>query len=223
MLPSTGYDRAGSLSLKASFPMEYSRGILSNKWHQKREAEPRDHELWSTKGSKPTLHQSTYNHLQQNIPSTACSNETETRFKLEETLRIMAQEAKSRDMPKKMIDEQNKERLEANLEAYANLNQATPAHKSGHDKFHSETTYHKDYVHPYPELLNQKSELTKNKEFENSVDNSFCFRRMISQFSDIDSAKRDGINTFHVQHGEYPNQHVKAEFQQRTKNNLFNT
>ncbi len=59
-----------------------------------------------------------------------------------------------------MIDELNKERLDAQLERYGNLTTATPSHKAGHDKFHTETTYHKDYVHPYPELLNQKSELT---------------------------------------------------------------
>jgi hypothetical protein len=36
--------------------------------HQKREAEPVDNPLWS--GPKPNLHQSTYNILQQNIPTT---------------------------------------------------------------------------------------------------------------------------------------------------------
>ncbi len=35
--------------------------------HLKREAEPRDHELWS--GNKPSLHQSTYDNLQKDIPS----------------------------------------------------------------------------------------------------------------------------------------------------------
>ena len=43
---------------------------------------------------------------------------------------------------------------------------------------------------------------------------------MISQFSDIDGPKRDGINTFHVQHGTYPNQEMKHEFHNRTKNKL---
>jgi hypothetical protein len=62
-----------------------------------------------------------------------------------------------------MIDGVNKERLDANLEAYGNFLQSTPAHKKDHDKYHVETTYHKDYVHPYPELLNQKSESTVRK------------------------------------------------------------
>ena len=62
-----------------------------------------------------------------------------------------------------MIDGVNKERLDASLEAYGNFLQSTPAHKKDHDKYHVETTYHKDYVHPYPELLNQKSESTVRK------------------------------------------------------------
>ena len=55
------------------------------------------------------------------------------------------------------------------------------------------------------------------------MDNSFAFRRMVSQFSDIDAPKRAGINTFHVQHGEYPNQKIKYEYQARTKNKLFDS
>lgn len=67
MFPTTGFERAGTLSIKSSMPMDYSRGVLSNKWHLKREAEPRDFELWS--GDKPNLHQSTYKILGKNIPS----------------------------------------------------------------------------------------------------------------------------------------------------------
>ena len=55
------------------------------------------------------------------------------------------------------------------------------------------------------------------------MDNSFCFRRMISQFSDIDGPKRAGINTFHVQHGEYPNQQMKTEFHAKSKNKIFDS
>lgn len=40
---------------------------------------------------------------------------------------------------------------------------------------------------------------------------------MISQFSDLDAPRREGINTFHVQTGVYPNQHMK---QQITKEKL---
>ena len=44
---------------------------------------------------------------------------------------------------------------------------------------------------------------------------------MVSQFSDIDSPKREGINTFHVQHGQYPNQNLKNEYKIRMQNKLF--
>ena len=67
MFPQTGYEKPGSISLQTNLPMDYSRGVLSNKWHQKREAEPRDHELWS--GNRPNLHQSTYIQLQKNVQS----------------------------------------------------------------------------------------------------------------------------------------------------------
>jgi hypothetical protein len=43
---------------------------------------------------------------------------------------------------------------------------------------------------------------------------------MVSQFSDIDSPKREGINTFHVQHGQYPNQNLKNEYK-ITSSNIF--
>jgi hypothetical protein len=44
---------------------------------------------------------------------------------------------------------------------------------------------------------------------------------MISQFSDIDAPKREGINTFHVQHGEYPNQKLKHQFMAKNQNKIF--
>lgn len=62
-----------------------------------------------------------------------------------------------------------------------------------------------------------------NNEFQTSLDNSMQFRRMISQFSDIDAPKREGINTFHVQHGQYPNQEMKKQFLDKYNNNLFSS
>ena len=44
---------------------------------------------------------------------------------------------------------------------------------------------------------------------------------MVSQFSDIDAPKREGINTFHVQHGEYPNQKMKNDIYGRMQNKIF--
>lgn len=111
---------------------------------------------------------------------------------------------------------ENKARLEAFLQT-----EALPKHVEGHDKHHLETTYVKDYVHPYPELIGQKSTKAVNHEFQNKLDNSMQFRRMISQFSDIDAPKREGINTYHVQHGEYPNQEMKRQFMEKYNNKLF--
>lgn len=59
------------------------------------------------------------------------------------------------------------------------------------------------------------------KEFESTVDNSWSHRRQVSQFSDIDGPKRTGINTFHIQHGEYPNQVMKHKMHASQNNNIF--
>jgi hypothetical protein len=62
---SLGSKKPGSLGLKSSLPMEYSRGVLTNQWNQKREAEPKDNELWS--GPKPNMRQSTYNSIGKHL------------------------------------------------------------------------------------------------------------------------------------------------------------
>lgn len=61
---------------------------------------------------------------------------------------------------KDMVDFENKNRLEGAL-----LTDALPKHVKGHDKHHLETTYVKDYTHPYPELLGQKSIKTVRNSF----------------------------------------------------------
>lgn len=217
-------NRAGSLTLKSSLPMEYSRTVLSNKWYLKRENEPKDYDLWS--GTKPNLHQSTYKILGKQLDgdtATATSLETETRSQYEETLRLKkAQElAGEQDTVKEMVDATNKSRLDRNMDGYGNLAESCLMHKKGHDQHHVETTYTNDFAHPAPEYVNHKDEKMIKREFQESVDNSFAYRRQISQFSDIDGAKRTGINTYHVQHGEYPNQVVKHKIHASQNNNIF--
>jgi hypothetical protein len=72
MYPTIGYtDKPGTLTLRTKFPMEYSRAVMSNKWYLKREAEPKDNELWT--GDKPNLHQGTYKQISKDIPSDVIS------------------------------------------------------------------------------------------------------------------------------------------------------
>ena len=106
-------------------------------------------------------------------------------------------------------------------DAYGSL--VMSRHTAPHEKRHLETTYIKDYVNHNPHLIGApKSQEKLKKEFELSeVDNSFAFRKMQSQFTDLDSPKRTGINTFHVQHGEYPNQVIKNQINFRIQNNIF--
>ena len=68
MYAPTFYHTPGSLSLKSNMPMDYSRGVMSNKWQIKREGEPKTNELWS--GDKPSLHQATYSIVSQQVPNT---------------------------------------------------------------------------------------------------------------------------------------------------------
>ena len=71
----------------------------------------------------------------------------------------MLEEGKYVDtLTKPMIDMDNKDRLNARLSANNNIKQALPAHIEGHNKFHSETTYNRDFANPNPELQYQKSE-----------------------------------------------------------------
>lgn len=219
-----GYDRMGSLTLKSQFPMDYGRGVLTKQWHQSREAEPMDHPLWSGDSKKPNLHQSTYKQLSKDIKSDVVSSETETRCRHEETLRLKEFGLANQDPHRQMVDESNQHRLNKALSAYAPShpkNDVTPTHAKGHDKHHFETTYNKDYELHHPELVHLKSTKAQRAEFQAATDNSFAFRRQQSQFSDIDGPKRTGINTFHVQHGEYPNQKMKHELNARSASQIF--
>ena len=77
-MQSTPYrEMPGSVTLKSSFPMEYSRAVLTNIWfvrrstrsssfdvssrHQKREAEPKENDL--NKLPVRNMHISTYKHV----------------------------------------------------------------------------------------------------------------------------------------------------------------
>ena len=42
-------------------------------------------------------------------------------------------------------------------------------------------------------------------------DKSWGYRKMISHFADLDSPKRHGINTFHVQHAQYENEQIRRD------------
>jgi len=214
-------NRAGSLTLKSAIPMEYSRSVLSNKWYLKRESEPRDFDLWS--GPKPNLQQSTYKILGKSLATDEILTDTETRVAHEEALALKQEEDSTKELvaTKLMIDKTNQASIDAALNCYGNLKAATHMHKPGHRQHHLETTYNKDFVHPRPEMMHKKSEKMAQTEFINTVDNSWGYRRMVSQFGDIDGPKRAGINTWHIQHGEYPNQNLRHQLDARRSNNIF--
>ncbi len=84
--------------------------------------------------------------------------DTETRSRQQEVFRLI-DEGKDVDfLTKQMVDMKNKDRLNDRIDSYNNIKDSLPSHKEGHNKFHLETTYNKDYTSPFPELQYQKSE-----------------------------------------------------------------
>lgn len=88
--------------------------------------------------------------------------ETETFAKQQDVFRNIDDGTYVDASSKNMVDSLNKDRLNAQIDAYNNLKQALPSHKPDHNKFHLESTYKKDYEHPYPEKMYQKSEKMVN-------------------------------------------------------------
>ena len=81
-------------------------------------------------------------------------------------------------------------------------------------KIELETTYHADFPPPYP----YEMKTVAHSAFDGTADTSatdrnksWGHRKMISHFSDLDQPKRDGINTFHVQHAQYENEHIRRD------------
>lgn len=75
-----------------------------------------------------------------------------------------------------------------------------------------ETTYHADFPPPYPyEMKTVAHSEYANKSYPKYPDKSWGYRKMISHFADLDQPKRNGINTFHVQHSQYENEQVRKD------------
>jgi hypothetical protein len=106
------YNVRGTLTLKADVPMDYSRGVMSNKWQVKREGEPKTNELWS--GKKPSLHQSTYKVVSQQIDNTDFIGLPET-FVSQQNMFESKKEFVIKEDKNPMVDNDNAGRVNACL------------------------------------------------------------------------------------------------------------
>jgi hypothetical protein len=147
------YGAPGSLTLKSVFPMEYSRTVLTNKWHIKREGEPKDNELWS--GDKPSLHRSTYKILAKQLPHEEFEKKSETHRAQEQMFEDM-HVYEYKEASKKMVDFKNYGRMLGQLDRDTHDLIPTmgtlPKHTPGHNTHYLETTYGSDYMHPNPDI-----------------------------------------------------------------------
>ncbi|CAF1322747.1 unnamed protein product [Adineta steineri] len=204
----------GSVTLQSTRTMEYSRPVLTNIWHQKREAEPKDNDI--NKLPVRNMHISTYKQLatdgETSLPNTTTKDQQEQPFR--ERPWYTEQE-----YPRKMIDQYNINVANASLNGL--LLKADPQlsgkvlptrTSSMHESATLETTYHADYLPPYPyEMKTVTHSEYSDKSYPKYPDKSWGHRRMVSHFTDLDQPKRSGINTFHVQHAQYENEQLRRE------------
>ncbi|CAF3137159.1 unnamed protein product [Rotaria socialis] len=205
----------GSVTLKSRIPMEYSRAVLTNIWHQKREAEPKDNDL----NTLPVrnMHIATYNHIaadvQTTIPNSTAKDQQEQPF-LERPWYL------EHEYPRKMIDRSNINVANAALDGLLNRvdpqlkRNVLPSRNSAeHEQAKLETTYHADFPPPFPyEMKTVAHSDYADKSYPKYPDKSWAYRKMVSHFTDLDKPKRTGINTFHVQHAQYENEQLRRDF-----------
>ncbi|CAF3564983.1 unnamed protein product [Rotaria socialis] len=188
----------GSVTLKSRIPMEYSRAVLTNIWHQKREAEPKDNDL---------------NTLPTTIPNSTAKDQQEQPF-LERPWYL------EHEYPRKMIDRSNINVANAALDGLLNRvdpqlkRNVLPSRNSAeHEQAKLETTYHADFPPPFPyEMKTVAHSDYADKSYPKYPDKSWAYRKMVSHFTDLDKPKRTGINTFHVQHAQYENEQLRRDF-----------
>ena len=206
------YEQKGSLRLRSDH-MDYGRATLVSNWHQARESEPKDHEVFNRNteqydAKNRNVHQSTYNRILNitdgKLPISTC-HDSMNQIKLKKDF-----EEKTLRWP--MVD------VVSFLETTEPRNTGAPEHGFGsilprhpdeHNKRYFNTTYGIDYkdIYPYADLN------VKNIE-EN--DHSSAYRKCRSQFTDIAGHRREGRNTWLDESGQYANNEIKKEVFKKT-------
>ncbi|CAF0733396.1 unnamed protein product [Didymodactylos carnosus] len=214
----------GSLTLKTKIPMEYSRAVLTNIWHEKRQAEPKDCDLNTL--PRRNMQIATYKRLQNTTSNETGLPKSTTQDQQEEPY-IKRPWYMEEQHPRPMIDHANMNVANAALDSLTNRTHSKyqkllPRHPSDFGKPSFDTTYGSDFIPPYPYHMktSDHSEYA-NKSYPTYPDKSWGYRKMISQFTDVDQPRRSGINTFHIQHGSYENREMRREMGHFAPTNPF--
>jgi len=192
----------GSLFLRSN-QKRYGKHVLTSNWHKVREAEPKDYDIQKhTALPERNLLFSTY----KRFGSTGKMEDKSTTHAAMEQL-TLAPLFQQQNTVKKIITTGTY----ANVDIDRKLEEKTlketgwhslPRHPEGHDKMHLDTTHQTDYQPPYPFVSAPPKDLP---------DNTAAFRKCVSQFTDVDMHKRDGVNTYHDQSAVYSNQQLKSQ------------
>nr|XP_014348885.1 PREDICTED: uncharacterized protein C9orf135 homolog [Latimeria chalumnae] len=192
-------ERKGSLALRSNHMMEYSRPTLTFHWNDRREAEPKDYDVKACPLSERNLHLSTYRFLANIIDGdwNTITNDHLSQISLKKNYEV-------KDVQKPMINEHNFNMVDLSRETgcpKTGFGAVLPSHPPDHFKMHLETTQKAHYGLPYPTVTSAK--------IPEEIDYSAAYKKCYSQFTDICTSRKSGINTWQDESGIYPNSEIK--------------
>jgi len=203
------YEQKGSLLLRSDH-MDYARATLISNWHQSREAEPKDHDVQTSRESSNLkncrhLHQSTYDRILDvtdgTLPASSSHdhmNQIKLKADFEERISShpMIDTSTFKHIDKTILSSETSDRSFGSI---------LPRHPIDHNKRYLDTTYKVDYKDMYPDKVKCTQTLVEEK------DNSSAYKKCHSQFTDIDDYRREGRNTWQNETGQYANSGIKHE------------
>jgi len=192
-----GRERKGTMFLRSD-EMHYGRAVLTSKWHQAREAEPKDYDM--NKADVRDLRKSTYKQI--GTISDSLPDSTYTDHFTAKTL-----PPRQNGEAEKKTDHQIEKELGRSLHATVVM----PVHSSAKYPHHYLTTHLDDY-RPYGSYTSNIEALRRQKEEEDKARdavNSAAVRRCLSQFADTTGPRRAGRNTWQDESGVYANSALK--------------
>ncbi|CAL1548002.1 unnamed protein product [Lymnaea stagnalis] len=205
-------NRKGSLTLRSNH-MNYSRAVLNSKWHQAREAEPKDYDM--NKHPIRTMAIATYNR----IGNVTDGSLPETTYQAQSNEIYLKSMYETRECHKPMVTLQTVASANAGIDRDTHdpkksFGSVLPYHGPDHNKYYLDTTYNSDYIPPYP--YTHKEEVPP-AESEQNEDKSSAYKKMKSQFTDTADYRRNGWNTWQDESGNYANSHFKAQVFPKTQ------
>ena len=189
---------------KGNIP-NYSRAVKSGKWFESRLAEPKDRDLSCEQVR--SLHRGTYDRLgsfRDPIPRTTYQSMMDDLNKGRHYKVKPGKPMINLESLKKPTYDRSLGKSERGADA------VLPRFPPEFDQFHLQSTTKTDYTIPYPYCITDKPK---------TPDLSDCYKMCTSQFTDTDTYKRRGRNTWQDESGVYYNTHFKRQIE--THRNLL--